>query len=72
MSIVTATDLLRVIVGCNELLEAMGPELEDEELEQAVDQAPLGECDCMMDAGGELIEGRPLLPIASQRLINSA
>lgn len=77
--VVTLTDLLRCIVGCSELLDALGPNLE--EMEQEVDQMRCTEGqeegpddpDCGMDDGSELIEGRRgMQTISSQALLSSS
>eukprot|EP00878_Enallax_costatus_P026742 GHUV01028728.1.p1 GENE.GHUV01028728.1~~GHUV01028728.1.p1 ORF type:complete len:303 (+),score=96.34 GHUV01028728.1:528-1436(+) len=70
VGIITITDLLRVIVGATELLEAYGPELD---LEQEVEQ-PSEPCDCGMgmDTGHELIDRGMLTVPSSQALIDTA
>eukprot|EP00775_Hariotina_reticulata_P010491 gene10491-10650_t len=75
VGIVTITDLLRVIVGGTELLEAVQPEVDmDEEVEQLQPSSDVPDCGMGLDQGQELIEpgqSHGLLPVhSSQQLLN--
>ncbi|WIA08566.1 hypothetical protein OEZ85_007995 [Tetradesmus obliquus] len=58
VGIVTATDLLRLIVGPSELLEACGPDVDLETEVEALSPADPPDCGMGMDEGAELIEPR--------------